>query len=329
MILEQIKPVTVNVFDCFLSTIIPVAVVLGKNFELMFADSWIFDFKKKATDTESLGNRLITSKSNSKDIYMLNHYHGINIIKNDVNSFNDLLSIIENEMSKGMPVSIYIDTYYCPWTKLYKKYSMDHYCLVIGMDTDLQQLNCIDPYMTEKIETLPFDDLSKGFAKCFSFINMGSNEVIIDWSTILINAISNVSSLEYNENSFSKMRSFANEILLSNNFIKEVQESDLYSCTLFIKLRQICYSRINFSWSIRYISDKCSIPELLQIAKKMEECGDLWRIIWMKISKLAYINDNDVIHSSLLSISDAINKVADFEEKICDDILRLVNCIKN
>ena len=75
---------------------------------------------------------------------------------------DNAMAIIEQEIKKGYPVMVFIDSFFCPWYPSYYQSHINHYILVVGISDD-DKLICLDrPNGEFPYRFLPYQDYFNG-----------------------------------------------------------------------------------------------------------------------------------------------------------------------
>lgn len=324
----DIKTQETEICDCMMASLAHAAMHFNRDYQFLFAGTWVFSFKPNGEKNDFFWQRLHTPMIiNTFEI--LKKYHGIHLIEHNASELSDAVSslreVTESELSRDFPLVIEFDLYNCPWSEVYKKANIDHYSLVIGIDENKENFICIDPFVIKDAVKLPVAELREGLYKFFT-LRLDEPECdIADWRSVVKTVVDHNYKCEERMNTFDMMRCFASEILQSEDFTEELRkQNDAYTYELFYQLKFMYQSRLNYSWFIEYISTKCNVPELMPIAKAIAEASSLWKTVWLKFMKIAYIDQSSIANKTLKNISERLMKIADIEETATRDILNIL-----
>lgn len=313
----DIRPVRNENYDCFQGIVASVATHFKCNYLLLFAGVWGFSFEplKMGKGYINFGERLIP-EFNTVMFDLLERFHGCKITIYDTDTINEIKAVILNELSKGLPVGIYLDSYWCPWNIAYKKYHITHYCLVIGFDDDKESFMFIDPYCSDNIEKLSIVELEKGYGNYFTFKFTESKEQNIENELNYIIKLCLVTLKLDNEqlNSFKMMRSFADEFEQYMDLDKEISGyEDTYAVPFFRQMKAIESCRKNFSLTLNYIAETCNDKNILQLSSNMLQASNIWSKIRLMIIRMSMTSSQS---GQIKKIVDKIREVTDYEESI-------------
>lgn len=160
--------------DCVEIEYATVAKYLGRNYELMFIDAWGFEvaeqmkvrlarfseeekkeLMKRYKDT--IGNRL--SVGDIEIEKYLQQYHGIKVNKSTTKELTHVIHIIKEQIDKGMPVAMWFDQHYMPWTKEIRKEGPLRYAgrmMIHGYDDEKKLFYCLDIHGRMEGQVMPF-----------------------------------------------------------------------------------------------------------------------------------------------------------------------------
>lgn len=313
----NIKPVYDESLDCLQSVIASAMTYWKRDYVMMFADSWGFDFiSGDSCCNTTLGKRV--SPGWKGEVWnLINKYHGVKVQWKSFGDFHKDIAFIKNTISQNQPVAVSFDAFWCPWDVAYQKYHNTHYCLIIG-EKDKQNLICIDPYVSRGHEIFPITELEKSYEKCIVFhIGMEENnnyrwrDVLFQANNIIING------------AFSKMQQFADEICTGLDLKKEMEGChDMHTVPLFEQLKKIGASRKNFAKVLIYLSEKFSVGELISLSDRLNNASNMWNKIRLKTMKMAIITSQQ---SHTEKIAEKIREIAEYEVRIAQDLELLVN----
>ncbi|MBB6022763.1 hypothetical protein HNR77_003862 [Paenibacillus sp. JGP012] len=325
MILLDVKPIETEVCDCMMASLTNAALYFNKDYQFLFSGIWVFGFRTKTEEYDAFWKRLFTPS------YLYPHdelrkYHGIQLIEDEFTPYNEFLNVVKAELTSGIPMAVKFSAYYAPWTQFYKKYHMEHYCLIIGIDEANGYFYITDPYVTNKIEKLPIEDLKAGYEKSYTFRFVEPECDIADWRAVINTALTHRYEKQDNMDSFDMMRVFAQEILDYSGFVKELKkQSDLYSFELFYQLKYMSHSRLNYSWFLEFISQKFNVVGILPVVNRLQEVAALWRTVWLKFTKITYMENEIMIEKAIKNISERLLEIADMEQRSADDLRIIIN----
>ncbi len=326
MILLETKPIEMGLCDCLQASLVAAAKIFNREFRFMFAGVWVFGFKSRAENDNSFFWERLSTPYYVNPVRLIDMYYGIGFWLKDLSDFGEFLTVVEKELLEGRPMIIKYDAFNAAWTQFHKKYHMDHFSLVVGLDKETETLYVVDPYVSNKVEKFPVSEMGTEDLK-YGIFDLGEPEKdISEWKPFIKGFMEHKFNNEGNESSFQMIRVFGEELLSSDSFIQEMRkQNNNHSFELFYQMKYMYNSRENFAMFLRYIESEFSIPELGDIAKLMLEASTLWKLIWLKFTKLSYLDKSAMINNSIKKISDSLMKIAEIEEKVAQELLNITS----
>lgn len=328
MIDIDIKNVETKIGYCLMSPIINAAIYYKRDYQISFAGCLFFGFEPfDAEKRRPFHERVNWDFASDLFPEELIKYHGIDVIRDNCPVFSDFKSKVESELAQGNPVVLTFDAYNAPWTYYYKRHHLMHFCLIVGVDKGSDSFFIIDPYITEQIQKFPFSEVEQSYYWHYKIrlfepmVNIASV-----WEEILRRGIHENYENKYNKSSYQMMREFAREILDYNDIIEEIKiQNSTLSYQLFHKLKYISFSRLNYSWLLKYISEKFSIKEFAQMENLMVQVSNKWKLVFGQLTKICYIEQQETINRLKKNLSDQIVENSKIEEEVTQNILRVIN----
>ncbi|GLC81977.1 hypothetical protein [Lacrimispora brassicae] len=307
--------------DCLFSSI--ATVVKSWNceaVEIIGAGAWWFGFSKPISEkTDSIWGRVHAYRYDSWRI--LEAFSGIKVTWNDTTEIEEILPILQVEVAAQRPIIIYINSHFCPWHPHQKEY-YTHFCLVIGMDQENQDLICNDANPPKYKERLPFKLFAQGCGPCITFAKVDKPDKGTDWREVIQDVIDRL-GISTELYSFNLMRRFSEELYQEINNCHDRLPAwieDTVPVVLNVGLLQ--KGRIYFARTLTYFAEQFGILEFVSLANRILQASQQWNTISFFAVK-SRLNPND--RHSLLRIPQKILEIADFEEQITFDLISLVN----
>lgn len=177
--------------------------------------------------------------------------------------------------------------------------------------------------MTSEIVRLPREELEQGYQEYYTFTLQEPECALLDWREDLRVGVEYNMTRRGNMNSFEMIRSLANEVIQSDDFLG-VMRQDIYSSELFFLLKFMTFSRLNYAWFMGYIAEQCDVANLKPLAEKMVEISSIWRMVWLKFTKMTYIPKQEMARKILADIHNSILQVADQEESLAWALIEVI-----
>lgn len=145
--------------NCYDEVFVALAKYKERDFEVMFSGSWGCKFDK---DSNTLN-----ADRGDKEL-LLEKYHGIKLLKDFPAEGFNFRKVVEEELSKGLPVAVVVDTYYIPWlTQYYKLQHYDHVFLIIGYNDE--EYFTTDSQFAKPFSKISLDDFNQGLIQYMTF----------------------------------------------------------------------------------------------------------------------------------------------------------------
>ena len=316
----NITPLKIDGLDCFENIVVSILNWKINSYELSFVESWGFSYDYDKVDSSNiLGNKISSGKRNV--VGNITKYYGVNVVNHRKEGVQEVLNDIKNELSKGLPVGIFIDPFYCPWEPDYKFEHGKHFCAIVGINEGGDFI-CIDslPIILESV--LSFKDFNDGYQDyvTFDFSNILLNN--FNLKKILNSCISELGLYSNKNNAFSDMRLFADSIENSLNIHSEIDGyTNSWSVPLLINITEIYGGRFQTAKLLTYLQDVFHDDYLLLLLERFKSIVKKWNIIRGLFYKISMTAGGA---KKLISIANKIREVADFEETTADMIYKFL-----
>ena len=255
------------------------------------------------TESSSKLSEMLTRNCPVESTVFIQKQYGVNIKYKD-----DIKEIKNQDIKKNIEIGhwfcIWIDAYYCRWTKFYEKQHWGHMCLILDRDNGLNQYLCIDVFYNEvgyiNISYSDFEKYSKGYSEIVfnEPLELSSSHII----KILKNDILVSNERQIYEDYIKRIERISKSL---NNEINEIVNID--SSMLLIKLKWISADKKLFSNGLKYIEFETGI----RINDKI--------YLLLSVAEEKWMNLHNYVIKSILTKNIAINKVVN----IFSDIYKL------
>lgn len=315
-----IQPVRGISTDCFQDLIISTMIYLGLPYQLTFSESMGFNFVQHDRN-DLIGKCIVNNKYTSLDL--LRGYHGVLLTKSTLPSSKEVYDNILNELQQGLPVIIYLSSYWNLWGNPHAYQTIDsaHYCLVSGIDKD--HLICVDPTFGKKVKSLPFKNFFEGNNGVFFTFKRVEPE-IENTKDVFLRVINNVLF----NNHYLAFYDLANAIESQESLRHEFEGfHDFWASDFFQGIDTLLFSRLYFRKSIEFLSqiidDDSLNTNMTQLINCCEQLSNGWEIVQKMIIRdyldLEPVNQN----RSIQKMSNAIKKNAELEEQLVQELMEM------
>ncbi len=318
MILD-VKPIHASSRNCLEDILITAAVYLEYDFDLIFSESWGFNFYPAMKNSDCiLGKRLEAGKNDY--LNSLEKYHGLKTRWYYKKSTDEYLLIIKEELDAKRPVAVFADAFWLPWTKTYKIHHAPHYCLIVGIDENNNFL-CLDPYVTKEVNCLTKNHFISGNAKCFVF-EKSHPLTSIYWKEVVENACLGMLGTDLGGyNAFLYMNNFSDELNNLLNLNSEINSCPImFLVPLFLQLLEISNGRSNFASVLKFLAGNYDAKDLVPYALKLESMSFQWSHVRKKLMSEC---DSEYKKKLINEAADKVRAIAKTEEEIARGLLNL------
>ena len=312
-----------EVSDCMMGVIENTALYYHLDYEYLYSGIWVFRFKKKDSQKTPFWKRLSTPELlNSHEQIEL--YHGMSVVRKDLESFEKFRLALIGQLQEGNPVAVCVNAFYCPWSGVYQKYPLLHFCALVGYDKEKDEVLCADPYFMQDIRPWPMKMLEKSIYHYYIFNLVNPKKDLSNWKF----DVRVCAADKFDNRVFDQMNTMRDELACDPNFLSELRcQNDQYSFELFYQMKYIGHSRYNYAEFLRYIVRM--VPEakaagLAQSANLLEEASLLWKKTALVFTKLAYMAQQDRISKSLFQITERTTKCIELEYQAANIIMDIV-----
>jgi hypothetical protein len=313
---------------CLEDSIATFAHWIGRDYELMFINSWGFNYASPDKMNPLLiGERIFlhnTDIMRQNFLQSLEFYHGIKLTWIDSWSIQEDLLNIQLELTANRPVVLDFDIFWAPWARGFQKSHQSHSYLINGVDDPNAAFLCMDSFSLISYLTLPFRNFIKGRTNLGRFTIF--NEPIINPDDIISSINMTAANLlggEKTVNYFNLMREFGDEIIQSFDVQREMGgQTEYHNTILWNKIKEFALTRLRFALLLKYLSKKLSSREsfLVEMSLRFKESGLMWYKIMNMLGKIFLVINlkTDIIRR----FANSIKEIADFEEKLAYMLLK-------
>lgn len=307
-----------EVCDCMMGCLENAALYYNLDYQYLYRGIWVFRFDEERVSGKPFWKRLFTPELVNSHMQLELH-HGLRLLECPYEGMDIFIEVLVKELLQGNPVIVFVDAFYCPWSGVYKKGPLPHYCLLTGYDEETKTVLCADPYFMKGQAPWPIEELKEGI-KHYYLLRVSEPIFGFEhWKSDVL-----LCAKEKNDNQvFDSMMKLKNEIISDKKFIEELRhQNDHYSFELFYIMKYIGHSRYNHAEFLRYVALHQDEAEfLIEAAKYLEQAAVIWKKIGLVFTKLAYLNSSERIEKSLSGISEKMEQAIFYERQAMQIIL--------
>jgi len=313
-----------DAYDCLDAIVVAVANWYGCDYQLMFSNSWEFEYSKCSSPESTIGQNIIPVEKNDR-FSLLGKYHGLYLDFFFETTTEQTVKAIMEELALGKPISLFMDTFWCPWYKGgYQEFHAGHTCLVVGSDESKEVFYCIDGQMTIDPVELPIEMLRKGCNGYLKFTFIKDHVYKVNWKDLIDDSIKNTGFETNKDNFFDEMVYLAQQLKENFDITKEIKgfEKRPFQALIFKKLLQVGRGRKQYAQFLKYIGEINSINELITISYDLDKVGKIWSAIFGMIVKGVYIGNPSYI---IDRVSAKVINAANIEKSIARNLRKIIS----
>lgn len=305
--------------DCLYSSIATVANSMRPiNNKIIGAGAWWFNIQNLMPGQgDVIWNRIHAFRYDAWKC--LETFYGVRVIWHNTSRAEEMLPDLLSELDSGRPVLIYINSHYCPWHPRQKEYNA-HFCLVLDYDKENKEFICMDVNPERYQAALPMELFEKGCGPYLTFAESDRSCIEVNWKEVVSSAVENLSAEGIS--AFDSMRYLAYEVK------KEIKEAGdgvpvwiEDPVSLISKTGLLEKGRNYFAQTLDYLAEEFQVEELKEISKKFVESAQQWKVVSFLAMKSRMMRTDK---TALERIPDKILEIADFEEKIAQELVELL-----
>ena len=312
----NVQTVSEDYFNCIDAMMATIATHYGRDYQMMFLGSWGF-FYNLSAENFSLRIRFGVDRYSRET---LAQYHGVVSQWNIVKGVPGLVERARRHLDAGNPMGLYMNAYYCPWSSAYRRFSINHYGIIVGMDERRKEFFCVDPYsFSQEVYTLPFDSLRKGFQEVIEFHTV-PQPPLLPLKTLLLQNGFCQGGKERFDRQCGDIRRLADDLPGDLDLAREIAgfQEDLKNSLIFRQVSNVSKHRAKTAVGFRYMADKYGQPELETFAGALDKAAGEWNRVNTLLYKLHFTKKDEIKQR----ISRLIYGIADLEAQTADELIR-------
>lgn len=308
-IMLDIKPVFITGFNCMENSLSSILKWKLIDCEKSYIGSWKFKIIRGGNE-KLLGNRIYT-ETLKETAEKYKKYCGVDYKIYDKESVKNPFDLIKCEISKGMPLLIITDIYYCPWSEFYHKGHNEHFLTVVEIDDEC--VFSIDSAPLEQNGVVKKEEFLKGLKSLITLKIDGANSEISDLKTVLREIINETGSDMFND-----LRYFAD--CIEGIDLKAETEGflDIWNIPLFSNILSIYGSRYKIKEYIKYLQRFFDEDILKYLHAQFKEILLDWALIKALLCKIIVAKDGSLLSNFFEKIRAVAQKEEDAASAIHD-----------
>lgn len=300
-----------------------VARCFHRDFELMFADAWKFNYS--GADSSVIGGNISVGENRFAE--NLSKFHGVETLTKDISGQQECLDFLLSHLDQEMPINMGFDQAYLPWAKeVRKKVPLRYTGNILLWRYDQDTLKCIDIHGSQQNESLPFSNFleyagtvdkikTNAFRKKHSTDEFDLKEHIELTENYLFKT----------DGMFEQMAQYAGKIKETLNFQQEIdytikQGRNLATPNWIIMVADIIdvgRMRALYSLSLKYMADTYKNADLDNLSNEFKMLWSKWQLIVSVLVKSYYAKNYDNLN---LRVSNSMLDIIEEEKKLADKL---------
>jgi hypothetical protein len=309
----EFKFISKENYNCIENVLVTLMLTWEREYALMFSRNWGFTMLPEEQKMNLLGPRIGGGIYHTWEC--LNEYAGV--ATKEISGVSKVQKqVLQTSLAEGNPVIIKMDGYYAPWKDVFKKYHLQHYCLVVSLEKE--GYGCLDPYVNSNVNVFPYEYFDIADTRCI-LIEAGEARKAVDLNKILKEAADIILMQEGTINGIHGIRAFADTFEDAVDLKAEMAgyEDMIWIAPIIYQITDIGSRRLNFSETLTALHNRYGFQELEDMSARMEKNGWEWRRIRRTIVAAMDKTERD----QRSRIASMIRKVADDEEAVAKDIV--------
>ena len=308
--------------DCMEDFIASIASWWGREYALMYAESWDFNFfPRDHLPADTLGSRITPRVTPTFDL--LRKYHGMKFSQSGGMGSAEVLDLVQSELSEKRPVILgrsqeipiedgQNDPFFIMVTGIDGTSAVIYY-LRYRIDAGSEGGN--------ELERMPVEDLKSWCDSCTTVEIEGEEAADVDWRKIIESTHVRLNGSSTSGNVFNSMRCFADEVRNALNIEAEVKGyPNLFFVPLFNNLMRISHGRVQFARLLQHLFERYQVGDLRNTAADLEGIGREWNLIRSLFIKSSFKPGDKKL---LGRISTRIDELASQEKELAFKLLQV------
>lgn len=295
--------------NCMDGLIITILEWLGRNYDILLGRMWDFSFDEKKDGL--LGKKMDPYRGFT--LKSLEEQCGISLSYEKATDLS--LPVIKNKLS-SVPVILFLDMFWCPWTSNYYQKIHDKGHAVLATGYNKFGFYCLDYSPRNENAVFPYEYCREGLVSyAIPTIHPSPSVVINDWRDVIKNTINVIDT----HKPFENIRAFGRYIYESFDPLQEITTyGGLETNPIIWQMERIANSRELIANILKRLSNE---DDVLELANRLNLAKPMWIIIKNLLIKSYVDGDRRLVGR----IAKRINKVADYEEEIFCRLKQLYN----
>lgn len=313
MVNLEFKFISKENYNCIENVLATLMLTWEREYALMFSRNWGFTMLPEEQKTNLLGSRIGGGIYNTWDC--LYEYEGVST-KEISGDFKVQKEVLQTSLAEGNPVIIKMDGYYAPWKDVFRKYHLQHYCLVVSLTEE--GYGCLDPYVNRTVNVFPYEYFEIADTQCI-LLEAGEEKKEVNLKKLLKEAADIILMQEGTISGIHGIRAFADTFEGEVDLKAEMAgyEDMIWLAPIIYQITDIGSRRLNFSETLTALHNRYGFQELEAMSARIGKIG--WE--WRRIRRTIVAAMDNTERDQKARIADMIRKAADAEETVAKDMV--------
>lgn len=307
-----------NYYNCFHSNVCACSQYLNRKWVLLFSTTLNFIYHP---DSETCGKSILQyySRPNGElpdtTNELLYKYNGLRMVLQQDLTWNEFLNLIKEEISHQRPVVLHFNTFYAPWSKLYRKEYLSEFISITQINEE--SITLFDPYHKKDEISLSKEQLRNSLVKTINAWTFDLNTQISALNGNVI--LRNIQNYYIQNNNFVNLiKQFSDRVLNTFDYEIEVLKYEVIEESPIIKnLKQLSYYRLVhrdfLNEIISCIDNRNNRDNVLHVIDRLNKSLQAWDKLR---AVLIYKKIRNDLSSKNEWMYNKLNEIADLEKEI-------------
>ena len=299
----------------------------GIEYRFSYAKAWDFKYTPYDVEKDMLFEKRLNTQNALERYHFLTECHRTKMVYHYSDNVDELLGIVENELSHERPCAIRMDSYNIPWDHGYKSLHTNHVCMPVAIGE--KEIQVIDPYNHMTDLSFPVSGLKEASGFCITYeVNPQYNEMF-DCRSILIQVMEKLLGITGKTNDFDNMRLFSRDLKEHFSIERELSGNNgrFYWSDFYFRLMEFAFGRSFARQTLLYTADRYQSEEIRGLADDFRRMVSKYNYI-VAILRGAFrgdgTDDADVSKKVIKEVSDILEMEADLEEQTAYQLLKVL-----
>lgn len=300
----NLEPISIDGLDCIINSYISIMNHDIGDYQYIFWDSWGFYYDE---NSETVGES-IHYTMRSYGHYLMANY-GIDVHDIAIDDFDAMMEIIRDDVQKGIPVVIKLDTYYCNWYEDFGKEHGEHSFIVV--DCGEEGMTIVDTMPKRVGVFIDYERVRVGIMKAETITYKANVE-----KKSLMEFLEHTVNRKVREQEIEKLRLFADRLEKSDLDAEMMYDMYIWNVPIIRNIRKIYSSRKMFLNMLEYLATEEDREIVEYIQEIMSPAIADWAAVLNRLQKYHVAKRCIKVEKLIASVKNAAQTEAEAMEKV-------------